>query len=120
MKKLEKLLVLFFVSVLIAGCSTYKARDDGMFKVGYEEALLDDGSYQLTYYGSTSDSHERVEKLWRRRANELCRGEAYEASSEKSRWQFDAYTILFPLVILRKAAAPTVEGTLKCNEAADE
>jgi len=115
MNKFEKILAMLFITTLVAGCSVYKARDEGLSRVGYEEQRLEDGSYQLTYYGATSDSHEDVEKLWHRRANELCQSEHYDASTEKDHWVFDAYTVLPPLVFKNKAAGPVIEGRLHCK-----
>ncbi len=89
-------ITLSIISLLSVGCSTYKARNDGFSKIGYEENQLDDGSYQLTYYGATTDDHKNVEKLWHVRANELCNGGEYESSTKNENWVFDSYTVLPP------------------------
>ena len=113
--KISTILTLFIFFLLTVGCSIYKARNDGFSKIGYEEKQLDSGSYQLTYYGATTDSHKNVEKLWHKRAKELCSGEKYESATNKENWAFDSYTVLPPLFFKNKAAGPSIEGKLRCN-----
>ena len=115
MKEGAILVCIFIFSITQTACSSYKAREDGFSGIGYEEKQLGDGTIQLTYYGSTFDSHDAVEKLWHQRANELCHGNIYKAATEKAQWEFDAYTILPPLLFINKASAPSIEGKLRCN-----
>ena len=113
--KLLSVATIIVLAAVATGCSTYKARDEGLFKIGYEEKKLDDSSYQLAYYGATSDKEEKVKELWHKRANELCGGSNYEASTNSDNWVFDSYTVLPPLIFKNKGAAPLVSGRLKCN-----
>jgi hypothetical protein len=113
--KFTGFILLIILLLFTVGCSTYKARSEGVTKTGYEETRLEDGRYELTYYGASNDTHERLEKLWHKRATELCDGGRYEASTTKDNWVFDAYTVLPPLIFKNKAAAPSVVGMLTCN-----
>ena len=43
--KIAKSIMLVAVVTVLFSCSSYKAREDGFGKMGYEEKKLEDGSY---------------------------------------------------------------------------
>ena len=106
-------LPLFFV---LPGCATYKASKHGLTKVGYEETQLADGSYKLTYYGSSNDKHEDIINLWHKRAAELCNGPRYDAEPKNEQWNFNSYVVLPPFFFKSPATAPAIVGKLRCVE----
>jgi len=110
-------LLLIFVTVVgtTGGCSTYKQRDEGLGKMGYEEIKLEDGTYKLSYYGSSLDDAEDVTEKWNKRASELCGKGKYQADVTTKEWAYDGYTIIPPLIIKSKGASPLVEGKLVCK-----
>ncbi len=99
----------------LAGCATYKSSESGFSKIGYEEKKLDDGSYQLTYYGSGFSKHDELIELWHKRAGELCGGRQYESETKNEHWFSDGYTVLPPFFFKSEASAPSIEGKLRCN-----
>jgi len=103
------------IIVGISGCSTYKPREEGFGKMGYEEQKLDDGTYVLSYYGSSMDDEEDVREKWNKRASELCGGTQYQAETSEKEWSYDGYTIIPPLLFKTKASSPLIEGKLSCN-----
>lgn len=109
------LLGVLSIAVFVSGCSTYKARDEGFGKMGYTEKKLEDGSFMLSYYGSSMDDEDDAKKKWNRRASELCGKSEYKAETETKEWTYDNYTIIPPLFIKSKGASPLIEGKLKCN-----
>ena len=80
-----KLLCVVLISSLFmfaaSGCSTYKPREDGFGKMGYEEKKLDDGTYILSYYGSSMDDEDDVREKWNQRASKLCGGNNYQSKT---------------------------------------
>ncbi len=102
------------VTISLTGC-TYKASKAGLSKIGYEEKLLDDGTYKLTYYGSGFSKHDDIVKLWHKRAKELCSGQKYESDTKNEHWISNSYTVLPPFFFKSKAAAPSIEGKLRCK-----
>lgn len=112
--KIFKSTVLIAFAIVLCACSTYKAREDGFGKMGYKEKRLDDGSYMLSYYGSSFDNEEDVREKWSRRATELCQGNQYKAEAESKEWTYDGYTVLPPLLFKSKGASPLMEGKLMC------
>lgn len=114
MKILKYFIVTALGATLIA-CSTYKAREEGFGKMGYEEKRLDDGSYMLSYYGSSYDDEEDVKLKWNRRAAELCGGTHYNAETKSREWTYDGYTVLPPFIFKGKGASPLLEGKLMCK-----
>ncbi len=115
MKNLVVIGTVMFVAVSIVGCATYKASEARLSKIGYKEKLLDDGSYQLTYYGSGFSEHDELIALWHKRAEELCSGQQYESNTTNEHWISDSYTVLPPFFFKSKAAAPSIEGKLICK-----
>ena len=105
-----------FVTVTLSfvGC-TYKESKAGLSKIGYEEKLLDDGTYKLTYYGSGFSKHDDIVKLWHKRAEELCVGQKYESDTKEEHWTSNSYTVLPPFFFKSKSSAPSIEGTLRCK-----
>lgn len=99
----------------LIGCTTYKSSKSGLSKIGYEERRLDDGSYQLTYYGSGFSKHDKLITLWHKRAGELCSGRQYDSKTTNEHWVSDSYTVLPPFFFKSKASAPSIEGKLRCN-----
>ena len=113
-----KMLRLFIVTALgatLIACSTYKAREEGFGKMGYEEKRLEDGSYMLSYYGSSFDDEEDVKEKWNKRAEELCGSAQYKAETKSKEWTYDGYTVLPPLVFKSRGASPLLEGKLMCK-----
>jgi len=113
-----RIVILFLVAIIlgaISGCSTYKPRSEGFGKMGYEETKLEDGTYKLSYYGSSSDSEEDVKKKWNKRASELCGKQEYTAEVTSKEWTYDNYTILPPLLFKTKGASPLIEEKLACK-----
>jgi len=112
----KKFLFLLACVVLANGCSSYKAREDGVFKIGYEETKLENGGYRLTYYGSDRDDEEDVKKFWYRRAQELCSGAEYEVDNEQSgKWKSNGYVVLPPVLVAAENANPTFSGEVHCK-----
>jgi hypothetical protein len=110
----------FVVAALLAlsvgGCSTYKPRNEGFGKMGYEETKLEDGTYILSYYGSSFDDEKDVKKKWEKRASELCGADKFKSDVSAKEWAYDGYVVLLPLIFKSKGASPLVEGKLKCIE----
>ncbi len=115
MKHLAVISTVIFAMTSLGGCATYKSSESGLSKIGYEEKLLNDGSYQLTYYGSGFSEHDELIALWHKRAAELCSGQKYESKTTNEHWFSDSYTVLPPFFFKSKAAAPSIEGKLRCN-----
>lgn len=115
MKPVISLIVVLVVGIAGA-CSTYKPREEGFGKMGYEETRLEDGSYMLSYYGSSLDNEEDVREKWNRRASELCGKRSYQADVKSKEWTYDGYTVIPPLIFKSKGASPLVEGKLSCKE----
>ena len=103
------------IAVIVGGCSTYKARDEGLGKMGYVEKKLEDGSFMLSYYGSSLDDEDDAKEKWNRRASELCGKKDYKAETETKVWEYDNYAIIPPIFIKSKGASPLIEGKLKCK-----
>jgi hypothetical protein len=103
------------IAVIVGGCSAYKARDEGFGKMGYVEKKLEDGSFMLSYYGSSLDNEDSVKEKWNRRASELCGKREYEAEIETNEWAYDNYAIIPPIFVKSKGASPLIEGKLKCK-----
>ena len=101
--------------LIVSGCSTYKARDEGFGKMGYMEKKLEDGSFMLSYYGSSLDDEDDAKEKWNRRASELCDKREYKAETETKEWSYDNYVIIPPIFIKSKGASPLIEGRLKCK-----
>jgi len=116
MKYLAVISTVIFVMTSLGGCAAYKSSKSGLSKIGYEEELLNDGSYQLTYYGSGLSEHDELIALWHKRAAELCSGQQYESKTTNEHWFSDSYTVLPPFFFKSKAAAPSIEGKLRCND----
>jgi len=114
MKNLVAVGVAIIATVSLIGC-TYKSSKAGLSKIGYEEKLLDDGSYQLTYYGSGFSKHDDIVKLWHKRAEELCKSKEYKSDTKNEHWISNSYTVLPPFFFKSKAAAPSIEGKLRCR-----
>jgi len=102
------------VTISLTGCS-YKASESGLTKIGYEEKLLNDGTYELIYYGSGFSKHNDIVKLWHKRAKELCVGQKYESDTKNEHWISNSYTVLPPFFFKSKSAAPSIEGKLRCK-----
>jgi len=115
MKHLRLISAIVFTITFLVGCATYKSSESGLTKVGYEEKLLNDGFYRLTYYGSGFSAHDELVALWHKRAGELCSGHKYESETTNEHWMSDSYTVLPPFFFKSKAAAPSVEGKLRCD-----
>lgn len=114
MKIAKSIMIVALVTALFA-CSSYKAREDGFGKMGYEEKKLEDGSYMLSYYGSSFDDEKDVREKWNRRAAELCGGSKYNAETKSKEWAYDGYTVLPPFFFKSKGASPLLEGKLVCK-----
>lgn len=113
--KIAALLIAISV-ITVSGCSTYKPRDEGFGKMGYEETKLEDGTYSLSYYGSSLDDEEDVKKKWHKRAYELCGKSDYQSDVSTREWTYEGYTIIPPLIFKSKGASPLVEGKLTCKQ----
>jgi len=109
------ILIFTLLVISIGGCSTYKPRDEGFGKMGYEESKLEDGTYMLSYYGSSLDDEEDVKNKWNKRASELCGQEEFQSDVSTKEWTYDGYVLLVPLIFKTKGASPLVEGKLKCK-----
>lgn len=114
MKPAKSIMIVALGTALLS-CSSYKAREDGFGKMGYEEKKLEDGSYILSYYGSSFDDEEDVREKWNRRAAELCGGTKFNAETKSKEWTYNGYTVLPPLFFKSKGASPLLEGKLMCN-----
>jgi hypothetical protein len=112
------LVVVALLTLSVGGCSTYKPRNEGIGKMGYEETKLEDGTYELSYYGSSFDDEEDVKRKWEKRASELCDADKFQSDVTEKVWTYDGYIVLPPLVFISKgsASSPLVEGKLKCIE----
>ena len=108
--------VVTLLALSIGGCSTYKPRNEGFGKMGYEETKLEDGTYMLSYYGSSFDDEEDVKKKWEKRASELCGADKFQSDISAKEWTYDGYVLLPPLIFKSKGASPMVEGKLECKE----
>ena len=115
MKHLKSISLMVLTMIVLVGCATYKSSESGLSKVGYEENLLNDGFYQLTYYGAGFTEHDELIELWHRRAGELCSGGQYESETKNQHWISDSYTVLPPFFFKSKSSAPSIEGKLRCN-----
>lgn len=109
------ILVFTLLAIFIAGCSTYKPRNEGFGKMGYEESKLKDGSYILSYYGSSLDDEDDVKNKWNKRASELCSKKEFHSDISTKEWTYDGYVLLVPLIFKTKSTSPLVEGRLKCK-----
>jgi len=113
--KMSALLLAIF-AIFVGGCSTYKARDKGIGNMGYEEKKLEDGTYFLSYYGSSFDGEEDVREKWNRRAIELCGKGKFQSDVSTKEWTYDGYIVLPPLIFKTDAVSPLIEGKLACNK----
>lgn len=108
--------VVMLIALSIGGCSTYKPRNEGFGKMGYEETKLEDGTYVLSYYGSSYDDEEDVKRKWEKRAAELCGVNKFKSDVSRKEWTYDGYVLLPPLIFKSKGASPMIEGKLECKE----
>jgi hypothetical protein len=110
----------FALSVLAvafaAGCAsaTYKPRDEGITRFGYEQAKISETEYTIDYYGAKSDSYEKLEELWRQRAEEVCKSKNYRASLAKETYEGKTLLLLPPFVYYDKTSWPLLKGKLSC------
>jgi hypothetical protein len=112
----KNVLFLLVGTVIISGCSSYKPRNEGFFKVGYEETMLADGKYKLTYYGSDHDDGEDVKRFWHRRAHELCGEVGYDTENEHAgKWNSGGYVLLPPVVLAGENANDAYSGVVLCR-----
>jgi hypothetical protein len=113
---MNKISILIILTVFGANaCSTYKPRNEGFGKMGYEETKFEDGTYKLSYYGSTLDNEDDAREKWNKRAAELCGKKTFNSKTSNKEWTYDNYVILLPLLIKSRGAAPLIEGKLACN-----
>ena len=115
MKYLAAISMVIFAITSVASCATYKSSESGLSKMGYEEELLNDGSYQLVYYGSKFSDHDELVESWHKRAGELCSDRQYESKTKSEHWSSDSYTLLLPFFFKSKTSSPSVSGKLRCN-----
>jgi hypothetical protein len=108
--------VVALLALSVGGCSTYKFRNEGFGKMGYEETKLEDGTYQLSYYGSSYDDEEDAKRKWKKRASELCGSKKFQSDVSEKEWTYDGFAMLPPLILISKGASPLIEGKLKCTE----
>ncbi|MEJ2609332.1 MAG: hypothetical protein P8179_04390 [Candidatus Thiodiazotropha sp.] len=114
--KVKILIILMCAATSFSGCSSYKPREAGFFKVGYEEIELDSGKYQLTYYGSDHDNVDDVKRLWHRRANELCSGADYKVDKEQAGvWNSNGYVVLPPVLVATDNSNLSYRGEVLCK-----
>jgi hypothetical protein len=112
----SKFIVLALLTLSVGACSTYKPRNEGFGKMGYEETKLDDRTYMLSYYGSSNDDEADVQEKWNRRASELCGGDQFQSDVSSKAWSYDGFIVLPPLIVIGEGESPMVEGKLKCTE----
>lgn len=110
------LVAMTMLILFMSGCSTYKPRNEGFGKMGYEEKRLEVGSYLLAYYGSSFDDKEDVKDKWEKRAAELCGAGSIQSDVSTKEWTYDGYVLLIPLIFKTKGASPMVEGKLECKD----
>jgi len=113
--KLAEYFTILILVVAVGGCSTYKPRDEGFGRMCYEEKRLADGTYILSYYGSSMDDEADVREKWDKRASELCGKDKYQADVLAKEWTYDGYTVLPPLIFKSRGASPLIEGKLACK-----
>ena len=103
--------------VLLAACASagYKPRSEGMTRFGYEEHKLSETEYALDYYGAKSDGYEKLEQLWRKRAEVLCQSKSYEANLTQDTYEGKTFILLPPFVYYDKSGWPVLKGKLVCR-----
>ena len=104
------------VIALLGGCASasFKARDEGFTHFGYEEKKVSGNEYTIDYYGAKSDSYEKLEELWRKRAGEICKTENYQASFAKETYKGKTFLLVPPFVYYDKSDWPLLKGKLVC------
>ena len=103
-------------AAFLAGCAsaTYKPRNEGMTRFGYEQTKISENEYTIDYYGAKSDSYKKLEELWHMRAKEVCKSKKYQADLSKETYEGKTFILLPPFVYYDKASWPLLKGKLSC------
>ncbi len=103
-------------TVLLAGCAsaTYKPRDEGITRFGYQQTRISENEYSIDYYGAKSDSYEKLEELWRVRAEEVCKSKDLQAEISRETYEGKTFLLLPPFVYYDEAGWPLLKGRLRC------
>jgi hypothetical protein len=114
--KIRGLVLTMVTLVFLAGCASasFKSRDEGFTRFGYEEKKVSGYEYAIDYYGAKSDSYEKLEGLWRKRAEEICQTKNYQASFAKETYQGKTFLLVPPFVYYSKSGWPLLKGKLVC------
>ncbi|KPJ91425.1 MAG: hypothetical protein AMJ53_11700 [Gammaproteobacteria bacterium SG8_11] len=114
--KLRTLLLTTMAIAFLAGCAsaTYKPRNEGLTRFGYEETKTAENEYSIDYYGAKSDSYEKLEELWRKRAEEVCKSHNYQAILAKEAYDGKTFLLIPPFIYYDKASWPLLKGKLSC------
>jgi len=103
-------------AAFLAGCASasYKQRDEGITHFGYEQKKIAENEFAIDYYGAKSDSYEKLEELWRKRAEEVCKSKNYQASFARETYEGKTLLLLPPFVYYDKDGWPLLKGRLSC------
>lgn len=114
---MKKTLSFVAALIIITGCASasYKAREEGITNFGYEQKQLSSNSYTLDYYGARSDSYEKLEKFWHRRAEDICGVKKYSARIKRERYSGQRFIILPVFMYYDESKWPMIKGELLCN-----
>ena len=88
--KTRDVIAIVLVVLTLAGCSglKYKPYGKGMpYQVGFQDFLIKEGVYKVSYTGPTNSSQQLAMKFMYKRARELCRQKgfkSFEVSSENA------------------------------------
>ena len=100
-------IVIAFLVLIVTGCASYKPLDKNGLSGGYEDKKTADNKYFVLFKGEAYDTSDSVLKLWKKRANELCKN-GYTGNPEKGHWYF-TYTYSGPGV----PAMPMTDKNIK-------
>lgn len=103
--------------LVLTGCAsaTYKARNKGFTRFGYEVKELDKNRFEIKFYGAKRDSHEKLKAFWMRRARELCGKRRYQSEIHQGSYLGKSLLILPPVIIFKEGPWPVVSGIATCR-----
>ena len=116
--KIAIFLIIILTANTLVGCATsFKPREEGMRRLGYTDREISENNYEIDVYGANFDTYEGLEKLWHRRAQELCHTNQYTSKLEHATYPGKTWIVIIPVVwIDNNDPMPLVKGVLTCNE----
>ena len=108
-------MVIITVLTLCVGCTTYKKRSEGITNLAYVDEKIKSGVYKLQFYGSEFDSHEKLEKLWHKRAAELCGSTDYKSFSRKAVDKKSYIAVSAGIPYVDTSRNPYINGHVTCK-----